>query len=327
MTRMLSRTSILALAILAAPGGSSTFGEEPTPPGAEGRQPLPGAFRFRVGKVRVTALSDGTVPINLHDLLRDTTPEEIDRLLARSFLANPVEASINAFLVEDDSRRVLVDTGAGELFGPGLGGKLPVSLIAVGCRPEQVDDILITHVHTDHFGGLVVGGKLGFPNATVHVAREDADFFLEPSNAERAGYDRHYFDQAEKTLGPCVRAGKVRTFSGRTPILPGITAIPTPGHTPGSSAYLLESEGDRIEFWGDLIHVAQVQFPRPSITIIFDVDRSAAARQRAVQFDQAARERKLVAAPHLPFPGVGHLRAEDQGYTWVPLPYRDREAK
>jgi glyoxylase-like metal-dependent hydrolase (beta-lactamase superfamily II) len=325
---MLGRTPVLALAILAAIGGPSTVAEELGPPVArDGRQPLPGAFRFRVGKVRVTALSDGTVPINVHELLRDTTPEEVDRLLARSFLTDPVEASIIAFLVEDGSRRVLVDTGAGELFGPGLGGKLPASLVAVGCRPEQVDDILITHVHTDHSGGLVVGGRLGFPNATVHVAREDADFFLDPSNAERAGYDRHYFEQAEKTLGLCVRAGKVRTFSGRTRILPGITAIPTPGHTPGSSAYLLESEGDRIEFWSDLIHVAQVQFPRPSITIAFDVDHSAAARQRAVQFDQAARERKLVAAPHLPFPGVGHLRAEGEGYAWVPLPYRDREGK
>lgn len=158
---MLGRTRIpvpvLALAILAAPGGSSTFGQEPSRPSAlEGRQLLPGAFRFRVGKVRVTALSDGTVPINLHELLRDTTPEEIDRLLARSFLVDPVEASIIAFLLEDGSRRVLVDTGAGELFGPGLGGKLPAGLVAVGCRPEQVDDILITHVHTDHSGGLVL---------------------------------------------------------------------------------------------------------------------------------------------------------------------------
>jgi glyoxylase-like metal-dependent hydrolase (beta-lactamase superfamily II) len=265
--------------------------------------------------------------INLHTLLRDTTPEEIDRLLARSFLTSPVEASINAFLVEDGSRRVLVDTGAGELFGPGLGGKLPASLAAVGCRPEQVDDILITHVHTDHSGGLVVGGELGFPNATVHVAREDADFFLDPSNARRRGYDGHYFEQAEKTLGPCVRAGKVRTFSGRTSILPGITAIPTPGHTPGSTAYRIESEGDQIEFWGDLVHVAEVQLPRPSITIAFDVDHPAAARQRAARFDEAARERKLVAAPHLPFPGVGHVRAEGEGYAWVPLPYRDREGK
>jgi hypothetical protein len=134
---MLGPTFVLALVILAAPGGPSTFGEEPSPPVApEGCQPLPRAFRFRVGKVRVTALSDGTVPIDLHKLLWDTTPEEVDRLLARSFLANPVEASINAFLVEDGSRRVLVDTGAGELFGPGLGGKLPASLVAVGCRAE-----------------------------------------------------------------------------------------------------------------------------------------------------------------------------------------------
>src|SRR5262249_5196506 len=208
------------------------------------------------------------------------------------------------------SGRGRVDTGAGELFGPGLGGKLPASLVAVGCRPEQVDDILITHVHTDHSGGLVVGGKLVFPNATVHVAREDADFFLDPSNAERAGYDRHYFAQAEKTLGPCVRAGKVRTFSGRTQILPGITAIPTPGHTPGSSAVLLEGEGARIEFWAALTPVAQAQFPSPSITIAFALDRAAAPRQRAAQFDAAARERKLVAAPPLPFPGVGHIRAD-----------------
>jgi len=134
-------------------------------------------YRFAVGDLRVTALSDGTVPQDLHALMTNTTPAELDTLLTDAHRSNPVEASINAYLIEDGSRRILVDTGSGELFGPGNGGKLVASLAAVGVTPEQIDHILITHVHTDHSGGLTLGGRLTFPNATVHVSPAGADFF------------------------------------------------------------------------------------------------------------------------------------------------------
>ena len=140
--------------------------------------PAPSVYRFGVGETRVTALSDGTAAIDLHALLRGTTTAEIDTALSRGFLHNPVEASINAYLIEIGSRRILVDTGAGELFGPGNGGRLPEALAAIGVRAEDINDILIAHVHTDHSGGLAHGGTMMFPNATVHVGKADLDFFL-----------------------------------------------------------------------------------------------------------------------------------------------------
>lgn len=289
-------------------------------------QSPPSIYRFRVGDVRVTALSDGTVPINLHDLLRGIKESDTDALLTRHFLSNPVEASINAFLIEIGSRRVLVDTGAGELFGAHNAGRLPETLLAAGVSLEQIDDILITHVHSDHSGGLVVKGKLLFPNATIHVAKPDVDYFLDKANAARTHYATRYFDEAAATLKPYVDAGKVQTFTNRSEVLPGIVGEVHPGHTPGSAFYTLTRGGQSIVFIGDIIHAAAVQFPDPQVTITFDQNPAQARAVRLKAFSRFAAEGTLIAAPHLAFPGIGHIRAEGTGYRWYPIEYADREA-
>ncbi len=284
----------------------------------------PGVYRFMVGDVRITALSDGTVPIDLHALLRGTTPANTDAVLARSFLANPVEASINVFLLEIGTRRVLVDTGSGDLFGPGNGGKLVESLKAAGADPGQIDDILLSHVHGDHSGGLVRDGRMIFTKAVIHVGKADVDFFLDSANGPRTGYDAHYFVEAAKTLKPYADAGRVKPFTGRTAVLPGIVAEVHAGHTPGSAFYTLESRGEQIVFIGDIVHVGAVQFANPAVTITFDVDPAKAALVRKQAFATFTRARTLIAAPHLPFPGVGHLRAHAPGYEFVPIAYGNR---
>lgn len=284
-------------------------------------------YAFMIGNIRVTALSDGTVPQDLHKLLHGITTDTIDAMLTRTYLTNPVEASINAFLLEMGDRLVLVDTGAGELFGPGFGGKLIDSLQAAGFGPGQVTDILITHVHTDHTGGLIRDGQIAFPNATVHVGKPDVDFFLDRKNAARADYDMKYFDEAIKTLKPYVDAGKIDTFDQTTEILPGLTASLHPGHTPGSAFYTLESQGQKLTFIGDIIHVAAIQFPDPSVTIAYDVDPGAAQQMRSKAFSVFAKDRELVAAPHLPFPGVGHIRKAQEGYAWIPVNYGNRDLR
>lgn len=327
------RTVLTSLALLAAASLSPlpAVGASAESPPAEWKAQPPGVYRLRLGDFQVTALSDGTVPQDLHQVLTGTRPGQVDRLLRRSFLKNPVEASINAFLIDTGSRLVLVDTGAGELFGPlfgpGVGGKLPASLRAAGYGPEQVDDILITHLHTDHSGGLTVGGRMQFPNATVHVGKPDVDFFLDPANAARTGYDTRYFAEAESTLGPYVRAGKVKAFDGGGEILLGVTAVPRPGHTPGHSFYRVESGGQAIEFWGDIMHFASIQFPEPAVTVVYDQDPAAASARRAEVFAEASDRRRLVAAAHLPFPGIGHVRPGSPGYDWVPVDYRDRDER
>jgi len=285
-----------------------------------------GVYQYRIGDFQVTALSDGTVPQDLHVLLTNTKQAEVDALLHHAFLANPVEASINAYLIDTGARLVLVETGAGSLFGPGNGGKLLGNLKAAGVEPAQIDDILLTHIHADHSGGLTNDGKAVFPNATVHVGKPDVDFFLDPANANGVnGYDKQYFQQAVASLTPYMKAGKVQAFSGETQILPGIKALPAPGHTPGHSFYAVESKGDSITFIGDIVHVAAVQFPKMAITIVYDVDPTHAASERESQFAGFAAKRSLVAGAHLPYPGIGHVRAETGGgYAFVPVDFTDR---
>jgi len=282
-------------------------------------------YSFPLGDIEITALSDGTVPQDLHKLLTGTSQSEVDGLLDRSFLANPVEASINVYLLRTGDRRILVDTGSGSLFGPGFGGKLHDSLASIGVKPEDITDILITHVHTDHTGGLVEDGKPAFANATVYVGTPDIDFFLDPANAQRTGYDRRYFDEAEKTVGVLAKAGKVKTFADNETILPGIVANLHPGHTPGTAFFTVSDKGQSIVFVGDIVHVESVQFPKPAITIVYDVKPDQAAAVRKEVFPDFAKTRQLIAAPHLQFPGVGHIRAEGNGsYSWHPVEYRNR---
>ncbi|WP_191058990.1 MBL fold metallo-hydrolase [Geminicoccus harenae] len=295
------------------------------PAAAAGHVQVPDSYAFPLGDLRIVALSDGTVPQDLHQLMTGTSPAEVDNLLARAFQSNPVEASINAFLIEDGARRILVDTGSGQLFGPGHGGKLPDSLASVGIAPGDITDILITHIHTDHSGGLVLDGRPAFPNATVHVGAPDPAFFLEPGNAEETGYAPRYFDEAAKTIGVYAEAGKVRTFEDKETILPGIVGTLHPGHTPGSAFYTVTSQGQSIVFIGDIIHVAAVQFPDPAITIVYDLDPDAARAVRSAAFTDFAGGRQLIAAPHLPFPGVGYIRAESENsFSWHSLEYRNR---
>ncbi|MBB6250890.1 MBL fold metallo-hydrolase [Nitrospirillum iridis] len=280
--------------------------------------------RLKIGDVPVTALSDGSVPIDLHSLLKRTTPAKIDALLARAFQTTPTEASINAFLIELPGHLVLVDTGVGEMFGPGLGGKLPESLSRAGFTPDQITDILITHAHSDHAGGLVHQGQRVFPNATVHVGKADLDFFFDRGNAARTHYDIHYFDVAATALKPYLDAGKVKPIAADGEVLPGITATLHAGHTPGSAFFTLTSRGQALVFVGDIVHSAAVQFPEPATTIAFDQDEDRAAAVRAQAFRRFTEGGTLIAVPHMPFPGIGHVRADGAGYAWVPVDYVNR---
>ena len=279
-----------------------------------------GVFRYRLGDVEITALSDGTVPLDLHELLKGASTADIDKALARTYRHNPVETSVNTFLVDTGSRRVLIDTGAG--------GRLLDSLKAAGYEPSQIDDVLITHAHGDHIGGLVHDGKLVFSNATVHIAKADVDFFLDPKNQNGVpGYDKSYFVTATAMLGPVKAAGKLDTFSGATQILPGIASIPAPGHTPGHSFYRVESKGQSMLFVGDLVHAEAVQFPDPKVTIAFDVDQSKAQAERMADFKRFATDGQAVAAAHLPFPGIGHVRRQGTGYDFVPVDFANRDGQ
>jgi glyoxylase-like metal-dependent hydrolase (beta-lactamase superfamily II) len=281
----------------------------------------PGYYRMMLGDFEVTALSDGTVNLPVRDLLTQIKPEAIDQALAKSYLKNPLETSVNGFLVNTGAKLVLIDTGAAGLFGPTLGNLL-ANLKAAGYQPEQVDEIYITHMHADHVGGLMAGDKLAFPNAIVRADQHDADFWLSQANLDKAAAgDKGFFQGAMASLNPYVKAGKFKAFDGNTELVPGIKAIVTMGHTPGHSIYAVESKGQKLVLWGDLMHVAAVQFDNPSVTIKFDTDSKTAAVQRKKAFAEAAKQGYLVAGAHLSFPGIGHIAANGKGYRWLPVNY------
>ncbi len=281
----------------------------------------PGYYRMMLGDFEITALSDGTVGLPVSKLLTNTTPARVQKALARAFVKEPLETSVNGYLVNTGSKLVLIDTGAAGLFGPTLGNLL-ANLKAAGYQPEQVDEIYITHMHPDHVGGLMAGDKLAFPNATVRADKHDADFWLSQANLDAAPKDaKGFFQGAMASLNPYVAAGKFKPFDGDTELVPGIKAMASRGHTAGHSTYAVESKGEKLVLWGDLMHVAAVQFADPSVTIQFDTDSKAAARQRKKAYADAAKNGYWVAAAHLAFPGIGHLRAEGKGYAFVPANY------
>jgi glyoxylase-like metal-dependent hydrolase (beta-lactamase superfamily II) len=123
------------------------------------------------------------------------------------------------------------------------------------------------------------------------------------------------------SLNPYVDAGKFKPFEANTELVPGIRSNATHGHTAGHNTYVVESQGQKLVLWGDLMHVAAVQFANPAVTIQFDTDPKAAAKQRQAAYADAAKNGYLVGGAHLSFPGIGRVRAEGKGYVWMPLNY------
>jgi glyoxylase-like metal-dependent hydrolase (beta-lactamase superfamily II) len=278
-----------------------------------------GYLHFMIGKFEVTAISDGTVDLPIDRLLSQPA-EKTKAELSRSFLADPTETSVNAYLINTGDRLILVDTGAGQLFGPTL-GKLVANIRAAGYAIDQIDDIVLTHLHPDHVGGMMANGEMVFPKATIHADKADTDYWLSATQQKKDGDNSGNFAGAMASLKPYVQSGQLKPFSGDTEIVPGVKTVAAHGHTPGHVVYEVQSDGRRLYIIGDLIHVAAVQFYKPGVTIGFDSDAKQAEAIRMELFEKIARENALVGAAHLSFPGVGHIRVHGKGFDWLPLNY------
>jgi glyoxylase-like metal-dependent hydrolase (beta-lactamase superfamily II) len=285
---------------------------------------VPGYFRTQVGAFEVTALYDGYVDIDA-GLLEGGSKASIDQALGWAFLSRsrPVQTAVNAYLVRTGKHVILVDTGTAKLFGDQLGFLLQ-NLKAAGFAPQDVDTILLTHLHPDHAGGLLTGdGRMAFPNAQVFVPQADADYWLSTAEAARAPKDKQaLFGMSRDAVAPYRAAGRLTVFAPGQALREGVSAMAAAGHTPGHTAYLFSSQERRLLVWGDIVHNAAVQFPHPEVAIEYDWNKQGAIASRRALLSLAASGQLVVAGAHLPFPGLGRIGVDAaHAYRWVPLQY------
>ncbi|MDQ0996140.1 glyoxylase-like metal-dependent hydrolase (beta-lactamase superfamily II) [Phyllobacterium ifriqiyense] len=281
-----------------------------------------GFYRVKLGSYEITALSDGTAKLPMSKIYKNIGEEEAETYLVDRYQAGAAEVSVNAFLVNTGERLVLIDAGTGNLLGPSL-GRLVSNIEASGYKASDIDDVILTHIHADHSGGLIANGSRVYENAVLHVNRREELFWLKADAESKV--DKvlgPQITQAEQCVGPYADAGRLKTFDDNAAPVPGFGSVLLSGHTPGHSGIIVESQGEKIVFWGDVAHGDVLQYDHPEVTVDFDVDQKAAAATRAVAFAEAADQRYLVAGAHHAFPGIGHVRRDDSNYEWVPIVYR-----
>jgi glyoxylase-like metal-dependent hydrolase (beta-lactamase superfamily II) len=244
------------------------------------RNSLP--YRTQVGDFAVWAISDGELAASL-SVIRNMDLHKTEELTGLS-LSDPTYLPVNTFLIEIDQKLALVDTGAGQAAGSAL-GKVRSNLESISVSPNAIDYVLLTHLHPD----------------------------IDEEMSERT---RRNMEAARRAIMPY--RNRIRRISDGQMVLPGITAVALPGHTPGHTGWLLESDGERLLLWGDIVHFTTLQTVHPEASLVFDVDQLAAQRTRQETFKMVSREQLAVAGNHLPFPGFGHIVRRENGYCYEP---------
>jgi len=265
------------------------------------------------GDYRVVALCDGHVDFDLSRLPGVAIEEALPVAAPHGVDAGDLAVSVNAFAVVGPDRLYLVDTGNGNIRGPGLGHLLR-ALENAGLQPEDVDAVLMTHMHGDHVAGLYDGDRSVFPNAEMIV-----------SEAERAFWDAP--EQLSDMQGGQLELARrgFATHAGRTTIVnpgdepvPGVTVVALPGHTPGHVGYRIDGP-DPLLIWGDVVHLPALQMARPEWYFAFDVDPETAIATRRRILDEVATDGMRVTGAHVPFPGFARVGRAGDGYVYHPI--------
>ena len=259
-------------------------------------------FTYKVGNCEVSMLSEVQQKIN-PGLLIGATPEMLQECAPDGTIPN----AMVAYLIRTPEQLVLVDAG--------LGTNLFDNLFVLGVKPEQIDAILITHMHFDHIGGLVQDGKVMFPNADVYISKPEHKYWKNEKSqgGERARQVLNAYKGQLKFFEPN-QLENVAAF-----LIPNIQAIAAYGHTPGHTLYLFSSGEEKMLFWGDLTHAMAIQMPYPQVALTYDVDAAMAIAVREAILDYIVKNETAVAGIHIAFPGMGKIKKSNKGYLFTPF--------
>jgi glyoxylase-like metal-dependent hydrolase (beta-lactamase superfamily II) len=268
--------------------------------------------RYKVGAFEVILLSEGPAERD-PSLFVGATPEQVKKYVP----TGKYVMAVNTFLVRTPDRFILVDTGYGrELFK---------NMQAVGVAPEQIDAVLITHMHGDHIGGLLRDGKPAFQKASLYIARQEKDYWtseeiMKTLPSDKQGGFKNSMAVAE-AWGDALHTFEPGTLGSRIPeLLPGIQPIAAFGHTPGHTLFQVESEGQKLLIWGDLTHAMVIQMPAPEVAMTYDIDPKMAVVSRLAVLKYVAENKIPIAGMHVPLPGMGTVTAAGEGYAFTPVP-------
>jgi glyoxylase-like metal-dependent hydrolase (beta-lactamase superfamily II) len=288
-----------------------------------------GSFRFEVGEFECVSVSDGAFNYPPESFFANVPLERVEEALReRNLPTTQIMTPYTCLFIDTGEHRVMVDTGAGALGAhaadifPGLDhstsvtGLLPENLRAAGIEPLEIDTVLITHAHPDHVGGtLDERGELVFSNAHYYISKEEWDFWT--SDAATTKAPAVMVDTARRNLGPLEE--RLSLIEDSSEVVPGVRAIATFGHTPGHIALSVASEGEQLLHVSDAV-LYPLHLEHPEWIPVFDMLPEQASASKHRTFDLAAEEDALVFAHHFPpYPNLGHIRKQEQGWQWQPI--------
>ena len=269
---------------------------------------------LNVGTNTVSMLADGH--FSLPSAFFQGADEE-----ALAAAGDPIDVGATAWLVRNGDRVILVDTGSGQALSgmfPTV-GKLDALLAAEGIEKTAITDIILTHMHADHIGGLLGPDAGGFANAKIHVAEAEWAFWTNPAlPANAPDADKPMIELLQSIAAPL--ADRVMTYVGEADLGGGVTLVPLPGHTAGHSGVRIAADdGEALFIVGDAIISEALQFADPSVSYALDSDPARAIATRTMLLNQLVDSETVFSATHLSYPGTGRVVRAGEGFAFVPL--------
>lgn len=287
----------------------------------------PGFYRYKVGDYECTSINDGARTFPMPDKFVTNLPKE-EALAAADEAYMPkgmVTVPFNPQLINTGSKLVLIDTGNGVAnleASKGAVGRTLQNLAAAGVDPKSIDIVVLSHMHGDHINGIrLADGGLAFPNAELKVPAKEWEFWASDDNAGKAQSDlmKGNFANFKKVFAGL--EGKVTKYDWDKEVAPGITAIGTPGHTPGHTSFAVASGSAKVLIQSDVTNIPEFFLRNPDWHVMYDTDAELAQATRHKFYDMAAAEKATVIGFHFQFPSVGHVEKNGSTYRLIPAPW------
>jgi glyoxylase-like metal-dependent hydrolase (beta-lactamase superfamily II) len=314
----------------AAAAGAALASGVPTAQAAVPRsgQQAPGWYRYKVGSIEVTVATDGVNRFRFPDgFVTNQSRAEVNKGLAAAYLQPAPDMIAIPYCpcaVNTGSRLVVIDTGTGEANfsrSKGAAGQFHANLKASGIDSNQVDVVIISHIHGDHINGLLTAdGKPAFPKAEIMVPAPEWKYFIDDGEMSRQSTPRMKgvfagFRRVFDALGR-----KVTQYEAGKELVPGITSVATHGHTPGHMSHIVSSGNSKVYIQADVTNLP-IFVRNPGWHLMFDQDAKMAEETRRKVYDMLVAERMMVQGFHYPFPALAHIEKSGSGYREIPVPW------